>query len=183
MPRWAGYLGNLFSTTSASTMTVATEIKNIDKRMKEKRKRINSPEAREKMRLAHLGKKMTVENKEKLLLANKGKKRSIATRLKISISRRGNKSNLWKGGITPKNDRNRFSFANKLWREAVLKRDNNTCTWCGSKENLTTDHIKPWGAYPKLRFDISNGRTLCFPCHYKTETWGKSIKWQILNKK
>lgn len=88
----------------------------------------------------------------------------------------------YKGGITPINAKIRNSVEYKLWREAVLKRDNYTCVWCGkvggwSKEEkrqikLQTDHIKPFALFPELRFAIDNGRTLCEDCHRTTDTWG-----------
>lgn len=86
----------------------------------------------------------------------------------------------WKGGITPINKAIRTSREYKLWREAVFKRDNYTCIWCGKKfiKGITgdviiqADHIKPFSDYPELRFAIDNGRTLCFECHKKTDTYG-----------
>lgn len=64
----------------------------------------------------------------------------------------------------------------KFWREAVFKRDNYTCIWCGDKGvYLQADHIKPWSEYPELRFAIDNGRTLCRECHYQTESYPKQF--------
>ena len=80
---------------------------------------------------------------------------------------------LWKGGVTPINNIIRKSVKFKEWREAVFKRDDYTCQEClirGGK--LHPDHIKPFGLFPELRFELSNGRTLCADCHRKTPTWG-----------
>ncbi len=81
----------------------------------------------------------------------------------------------WKGGVTPINDAIRKSIEYKLWREAVFRRDNFTCVWCGEKESvsgkLEADHIKPFSLFPALRFAIDNGRTLCRRCHEKTDTY------------
>ena len=82
--------------------------------------------------------------------------------------------------ITPLNKRIRTSKQWKLWREKVYKRDNYTCQICGIKNKkgvgktieLNPDHIKSFALYPELRFDVNNGRTLCRPCHMKTDTWG-----------
>lgn len=60
----------------------------------------------------------------------------------------------------------------ETWRNKVLERDGHKCVWCGSTQDLEADHIKPKSLYPKLRYDVSNGRTLCWSCHIKTPTWG-----------
>ena len=92
--------------------------------------------------------------------------------------RRGEKSSNWKGGITPINRSIRTSLEYKLWRTAVFERDNYTCIWCGARSGngkaivLNADHIKQFAFYPELRFAIDNGRTLCTPCHKKTDSFG-----------
>jgi len=75
------------------------------------------------------------------------------------------------------------------WRKSVFDRDNYTCVLCGtSGVYVEADH------HPKRFIDIvrdndiqdindainctelwetSNGRTLCQPCHRKTDTWGR----------
>jgi 5-methylcytosine-specific restriction endonuclease McrA len=54
----------------------------------------------------------------------------------------------------------------RKWREAVLARDGYRCRQCGTtSEPLNAHHIKGWTRYPALRFDVSNGLTLCEPCH------------------
>lgn len=76
-------------------------------------------------------------------------------------------------GMTPLELRVRWSSEYKAWRKAVFERDDYSCIWCGAKETeLHADHIKAFSKYPDLRVDISNGRTLCKPCHIKTDTWG-----------
>ncbi len=110
-------------------------------------------------------------------LSNVGRKLSEEHKLKIGEGLKGkqagSKSWNWKGGITPLRKKLYFSLEYKLWRKSVFERDDYTCVWCGSIENLTTDHIKPWEDYPELRFAIDNGRTLCLDCHRKTDTWGR----------
>lgn len=72
----------------------------------------------------------------------------------------------WKGGITPKNQVERNSKKAKEWRIAVFQRDKFTCQMCGAVGGkLNAHHIKEWAKYKKLRFDISNGITLCESCH------------------
>ena len=89
----------------------------------------------------------------------------------------GENCHLWKGGITPINQKIRTSLEYKLWRESVFKRDNFTCIFCGDNtgNNLEADHIKPFSQYPELRFAIDNGRTLCHDCHTKTNTYGSKL--------
>ncbi len=68
----------------------------------------------------------------------------------------------------------RVSLRYKKWRKAVFKRDNFTCQICGDSSggNLCADHIKSFALFPKLRFDVNNGRTLCVKCHKETENYG-----------
>lgn len=71
--------------------------------------------------------------------------------------------------------RMRASVEYKEWRWAVFMRDNFTCQQChrcGSGVVLNADHIKPFALFPELRFEVSNGRTLCKDCHEKTPTFG-----------
>lgn len=81
----------------------------------------------------------------------------------------------WRGGVSP---RNMSTKKYKKWRLAVFQRDGFICVWCGYNKGriLEADHIKPWRFYPKLRFRVSNGRSLCRPCHIKTDTWGGRTK-------
>jgi 5-methylcytosine-specific restriction endonuclease McrA len=51
------------------------------------------------------------------------------------------------------------------WRKAVYTRDDYTCQECGAKGNIVAHHVKPWAHYPELRFEVSNGITLCDDCH------------------
>jgi len=48
-------------------------------------------------------------------------------------------------------------------KELVFKRDDYKCALCGSKENLTCDHIKPVYYFGKSNTD--NLRTLCRSCN------------------
>lgn len=53
-------------------------------------------------------------------------------------------------------------------RESVYKRDNFKCLKCGSKNNLTLDHIlaKSKGG----NNDVDNLQTLCFDCNQEKKT-------------
>lgn len=74
----------------------------------------------------------------------------------------------WRGGITRETQRGRGTKKYKAWQQAVFYRDNRTCIWCGATDNLEADHIFRWSEYPELRYELSNGRTLCMICHNKT---------------
>lgn len=63
----------------------------------------------------------------------------------------------------------------EIWRKAVLGRDGK-CVLCSSTTKLQADHIKPFMYFPDLRFQLSNGRTLCYECHKKTDTFGVKVK-------
>lgn len=144
------------------------------------------------------GMPFTKEHKEKLRLAKLGTKASIETKIKHSFNKKGEKHPMygkkhkpesiekmsksrmgvspWNKGIgdkTPLNKKIRESKEYKLWRTAVFERDNYTCIWCFEKGGeLQADHIKKFSMYPELRFAIDNGSTLCRKCHLTTDTWG-----------
>lgn len=65
-----------------------------------------------------------------------------------------------------KNPNRRQSYREKDWRRAVLKRDARTCQRCGTnKRRMHAHHLRPWNDAPKKRFLLTNGVTLCIPCH------------------
>jgi len=88
-------------------------------------------------------------------------------------TRTGDKSPTWKGGITPENLRIRNSAEYIEWRISVFLRDNHECQHChvkcgnGKDVYLHAHHIKSFSKHPDLRFELSNGITLCKECHYK----------------
>lgn len=59
----------------------------------------------------------------------------------------------------------RNSHYNTTWRKSVLNRDDYTCQCCGNKDNLQVHHILNFLTHVKLRYDESNGITLCDNCH------------------
>jgi len=110
--------------------------------------------------------KHSPETIEKLRLLSSGRKPSIEARAKLSESNRGEKSHLWKGGVNNTNDTIRKSLNFKLWREAVYERDGWICQNCHKKGGrLNPHHIKAFSLFPGLRFEVSNGMTLCQKCH------------------
>lgn len=144
-----------------------------------------SKKTKEKLRKVNIGRKITWgqkisdTNKEKGIIppSRKGIKWSIAHRKRMSKKMKGKNAPNWKGGITKKNLKIRNSFEYRLWREAVFRRDNYTCIFCGYNKggNLVADHIKPFSLFPELRIAIDNGRTLCIKCHKKTDTYLERI--------
>lgn len=74
----------------------------------------------------------------------------------------------FKGGIGSKNQIERRSNKFKKWRISVFERDKYTCIDCGKiGGTLHAHHILPFATHKELRFEISNGKTLCMHCHKK----------------
>lgn len=104
-------------------------------------------------------------------------------KLKMSLQRKGKPTNrtgekchFWKGGVCAENKKIRMSLQSRMWREKIFERDNYTCQMCNVRGGtLQADHIKPFSLFPELRFDLSNGRTLCVECHKQTDTYGGKI--------
>ena len=89
------------------------------------------------------------------------------TRRKQSDARRdrylGDANPNWRGG-RPKVDPERNRYRSKAWVLAVKTRDGFRCVECGSQGPLHAHHVKRWRDYPDLRYEVSNGLTLCVPC-------------------
>lgn len=141
------------------------------------------PNALAALKIANTGRTQSKETIEKRVSKIRGRKHTEEYKLRMS----GKNSVHWKGSST-ENQLVRSSFAYKQWRKSVFERDNYTCVICGDRNNkdrgksvkLHADHIKPFAYHIELRFDITNGRTLCIPCHKKTDTYGgKCVKYKI----
>lgn len=154
----------------------------------------HTDEAKRKIGLAsignkhNLGRKLTKEHKRKISDFHKGKQWSLGRKQSEEfkqIKRKafsGENNPRWKGGITPKNRKLRETIAYKLWRIQIFERDKFLCQMpdCDKVERfLNAHHIKKFSDYPKLRFDINNGITLCKKCHNKTKG-GKENKYETL---
>lgn len=126
-----------------------------------------------------IGSKHKLESLEKISKFQRGKKVPFKPRPYMQ----GELCHFWRGGVAKTNDVIKHSREYKEWRKAVFERDNYTCQWCFVRgEKLNADHIKPFADFPKLRFMLSNGRTLCVPCHKKTDTWGSRTLWRKYEK-
>ena len=98
----------------------------------------------------------------------------------MSEHQKGELNPSWANGVSPINRIIRYSARMKRWRIAVFGRDDYTCQICGDRGNyIQADHIKPFAYYPELRFELTNGRTLCHECHRKTKTWGRQKSEKI----
>jgi len=87
----------------------------------------------------------------------------------------------WKGGITPINLAIRSSYDYTQWRKKVFERDNYTCVICSARGvTIHADHIKSFSQHEELRFELSNGRTLCVPCHKQTDNYAGRAKRRVL---
>jgi len=123
----------------------------------------HSPEAIEKIKKAAAGRPSPMA----------GKNHTLESRKKISQSRRngdiprGSKCHTYIDGKGTERQSDRLSAKAKRWRYDVFTRDEFTCQHCGDDRggNLNAHHIKPWALFPKLRYDLDNGITLCEPCH------------------
>ena len=141
-----------------------------------------SKETKKKLSDAHKGKKHknSKDTRKKISIALTGKKLPSKTKKKISDSLKGNipwnkglrgyktgKNHWnWQGGITPELTKIRNSLDFIIWRERVFKRNNWTCQKCFKRGvELNAHHIQNFAQYPELRFEISNGITLCKKCH------------------
>lgn len=119
-----------------------------------------------------------------------GKEHSAETKAKLTEANKGrfqgpNGSN-WQGGKTRLATLIRNSEPAIRWRKAVFERDAFTCQVCRKVGGaLHADHVRPLAllldehgvktleeAYncPAL-WDLSNGRTLCVPCHKATPSF------------
>jgi len=63
--------------------------------------------------------------------------------------------------------RNYQDPAYEQFRKDVLKRDKFKCKMpnCNCRSSLQVHHIKKWSSAGSLRYDPSNGITLCRKCH------------------
>jgi hypothetical protein len=108
-----------------------------------------------------------------------GAKPSLESRIRMSKAQQGEKGSNWQGGLESENKAIRKSLKFRLWRERIFKRDNWTCQNCNIRGGMIhPHHVKPFSKYPKLRFRIYNGITLCKDCHQNKH---KKIKLSCQN--
>ena len=130
-----------------------------------------------------LGKKMSVSLKQKMSESHKNNPKVIKHLKDLGKKQSGKNHWNWKGGITDEMKQLRQTIEYQVWRSKVYARDNWTCQKCGKKlKNLVAHHKKSFKEYPKIRFNVSNGQTLCRSCHKKVhEEIGKQTRWKKQN--
>jgi 5-methylcytosine-specific restriction endonuclease McrA len=78
-----------------------------------------------------------------------------------------------KGGISKVFKTKYWSARYRNWRGKVFVRDDYTCQECNRRGGrIEAHHIKSFAHYPRSRFILKNGMTLCHDCHKKTENYG-----------
>lgn len=104
------------------------------------------------------GRKHSNETKRKMSLAQKDRFKNQAERDKIATK--------LTSPDTPTKERDRKSQRAFKWRNDVFVRDDYTCRKCGTRgDTMNAHHVFNFADYPKLRFEVSNGATLCERCH------------------
>lgn len=122
-----------------------------------------------------LGKNLTKEAKKKISDALMGQYM-------------GEKSPNWIRDRTKlKNYNQRQNSEYNYWRKAVYKRDDYRCLDCGARgsENgkkviLNADHIYSWKDYPRMRYEMMNGQTLCKSCHRNKTIFERTGVYKIV---
>jgi hypothetical protein len=118
-----------------------------------------------------LGRNRTELERQKMSESRTGKKQTLDRRIRKSAKMQGIQVSEWEDFSS-----NLMVMVTKTaeyrgWRKAVFERDNWTCQHCKKRGGrLHAHHIKPKSRYPELMFDVSNGLTLCEPCHHKIHT-------------
>ncbi len=130
----------------------------------------HTEETKKKMSAWQIGGRLSEEHKRKL--KERKKYISLETRKKISSARKGKyigeNSPFWikdRNKLAKRQKRNDMAY--KEWHKQVLLRDNFKCKIKNKdcEGRLEVHHILAWSSYPKLRYQINNGITLCHAHH------------------
>lgn len=130
-------------------------------------------------------------NKGKPFLQVRGDKNAMKRpeiRAKVSAACKGKKGMCgknhpnWQGGKTELVQKLRNSKEYAKWRKLVFERDKYICKICGYDKGhiLEAHHYMMFSKNENLRFDVSNGITLCQRCHIVANEASKVL--EILNK-
>lgn len=92
----------------------------------------------------------------------------------------GSKNPNWRGDAVKKDHRERSSKRARDWAMAVKDRDGWKCVKCDATEGLHAHHIVSWSRSKALRYELSNGMTLCPTCHQAEHE--NEFAWYFLGK-
>jgi hypothetical protein len=68
----------------------------------------------------------------------------------------------WTGG------KRQRDYRHVRWADSVIRRDKATCQKCGATSvEMQAHHLRSYIDHQELRYDINNGMTLCYACHWK----------------
>lgn len=111
-----------------------------------------SEETKKKMSISHMGNK-----------SNTGRKLTEEHKMNVRLSLRGENHWNWKGGLKSENSIRRNRAEYKEWRKAVFIRDSYKCKIQNGDcvHEIHAHHILRFSEYPELRYELSNGITLC----------------------
>jgi hypothetical protein len=105
---------------------------------------------------------------------NKGLKRGDHPSIDKIGFQEGESNPMWRGGDSDKERRN---AEYKTWRIDVFERDGFKCQRCDylngrgkKRRDLNAHHIVRWIDSIALRYEVTNGITMCVPCHRKEHT-------------
>lgn len=144
------------------------------------------------------GRKLSKETIEKIRLSNLGKKHNISEEGRARMRIKG--YDVWNKGMLGYNaaeknarwisDRTKLAKSDRQagsaysnWRMSVYKRDGFLCKMknhtCSGK--IEAHHIRTWKKYPELRYDVSNGITLCVKHHPRKRSDEENLESYFLS--
>lgn len=86
----------------------------------------------------------------------------------------GPRNPMWAGGIQREKREELPQY--RTWRKMVYRRDRWKCMICGYRgRELVAHHLRVWKSFPKQRFSVENGITLCRGCHCRIHTVHRDI--------
>jgi hypothetical protein len=78
----------------------------------------------------------------------------------------GEANSKWNG-----NPRRKHPGRHAAWARRVISRDRATCQRCGvTGVEMHAHHVKSYIDHPQMRWDVTNGETLCYRCHWNEHT-------------
>lgn len=164
--------GKLLTKEHKEKLSLAHKGKTFSEERKEKMRGWNhNDEAKEKIRAANIGRihaPITEEVRAKCSTGRKGKDAWNKGKSHPKIT--GDKHPFWikdRNKLAKRQERNDSAYVE--WRKSVWQRDNYKCRIndASCKGRLETHHIFGWSKFPELRYEITNGITLCNHHHPK----------------